>query len=244
MIDLNTQTAFIFIILFVASLVRSSIGFGDALISMPLLVILLGTKTATPLVALVASVNALLILLSDWRSVRFRAAWRLILYTFLGIPLGLLFLKSIDEKSLKLVLGLVIISFSAFRLFKPQDLDLSSDRLAPFFGLIAGLLGGAFNINGPPVVVYGILRQWPPAHFRATLQGYFFPTGLLIILGHGVSGLWTRQIALYFVCGLPFVILAFWIGKRLHQRIAPQVYARVVHGFLILAGLFLVVQSI
>ena len=42
------------------------------------------------------------------------------------------------------------------------------------FGFFAGILGGAYNTNGPPVVIYGSLRKWSPATFRATLQGYFF----------------------------------------------------------------------
>jgi hypothetical protein len=40
--------------------------------------------------------------------------------------------------------------------------------------LSAGVLGGAYGMNGPPLVIYGSLRGSSPQHFRATLQGYFF----------------------------------------------------------------------
>ena len=41
-------------VVFLAALVRSTFGFGDALIAMPFLVVLVGLKTATPLMALIA----------------------------------------------------------------------------------------------------------------------------------------------------------------------------------------------
>jgi uncharacterized protein len=46
------------VILFVAELVRSSIGFGNALVAMPLLVLVMDLRLATPLVALVSMTAA------------------------------------------------------------------------------------------------------------------------------------------------------------------------------------------
>jgi len=45
-------------------------------------------------------------------------------------------------------------------------------------------IGGAYGMNGPPLVAYGSLRRWtPPERFRATLQGYFLPARAADLIG-------------------------------------------------------------
>ena len=93
----NTMIA-VLVILFVSTLVRAVFGFGNALIAMPLLAMTaIGMKTATPLVALIASILALSILVKDWRIIDFKSTWRLLIGTLPGIPLGLLLLKGPHE---------------------------------------------------------------------------------------------------------------------------------------------------
>ena len=90
---------------------------------------------------------------------------------------------------MKSVLGLVIISFSAYSLLSRREHDLKNDSWAWLFGFGAGVLGGAYGMNGPPLVIYGSLRKWPPERFRATLQGYFLPASLIGMLGYWIAGL-------------------------------------------------------
>jgi uncharacterized membrane protein YfcA len=56
-------------VLFVAAFIRSALGFGDAVVAMPLLAMAVGLRTATPLVAFVGPTISLLILARDWRRV-------------------------------------------------------------------------------------------------------------------------------------------------------------------------------
>ena len=195
------------IILF-ATLVRAIFGFGDALIGMPLITMVVGLKSATPLVALVAVTIGRAILASNWRAVHLAGAWRLVLSTIVGIPIGLYFLKGSYEIPMQLVLGSVILLFALYSLRKSSGLELHDERYSYAFGLAAGILGGAYNTNGPAVVMYGTMRRWNPARFRATLQGYFVVTGLIILLGHGAAGLWTPMVLKLYLAALPAVCLS------------------------------------
>lgn len=138
-------------ILFISSLVRAVFGFGDALIAMPLLAMTsLGMKTASPLVALIAALLSLMVLVKDWRIIDFKSTWRLIAATVPGIPLGLLLLKGPYENAGKIILALVIIGFSLYCLLRPKLFALRHEWAAYPFGFLAGILGGAYNTNGPP----------------------------------------------------------------------------------------------
>jgi hypothetical protein len=161
-----------------------------------------------------------------------------------GIPLGLLFLKGSHEDLMKIVLAAVIITYSTYSLVRPRLLTLKNENAAYPFGFVAGILGGAYNTNGPPVVVYGTLRGWSPNDFRATLQGYFLPSGLMIVLGHGISGLWTQQVFRHYLIALPAVLIAIFLGSRLNRAIPKGRFDRYIHLLLMAIGIFLFVQSI
>ena len=238
-------TALILGIIFLATLTRATFGFGDSLLAMPLLALAVDLRLATPLVALVATTIAVLILSRSWRSVRLASAWRLILASALGVPLGLMLLgQAALDVPLKLTLAGVVIAFAAFKLLKPDALTLEDERWAWPFGFVAGVLGGAYNTNGPPVVVYGTLRRWPPETFRATLQGYFLPIGIVISIGHGLSGLWTPQVLTTYALSLPLIALAFLLGHALSERFDEARFARFIYALLIAMGLLLAAQTL
>ncbi len=67
-------------ILFLATLVRSTFGFGEALIAMPLLVNIVDFKTATPLIAMVACTISVAIIIFKRLNIQFNSAWRLAVY--------------------------------------------------------------------------------------------------------------------------------------------------------------------
>jgi uncharacterized membrane protein YfcA len=231
-------------IVFAAALVRATFGFGDALVAMPLLALVIPLREATPLMAMVAPVLSLGLLAREWRHLDLRSSLRLVLSTVAGIPLGLFVLARADERPVDLVLAAVIVLFAAYSLVRPGLLRLKTDKSAVAFGFAAGILGGAYNTNGPPVVLYGALRGWPPEAFRATLQGYFLPTGLAILAGQGIAGLWTRPVVTAFVASLPGAVLAVVIGSALARRIPAAKFSRYVYLLMLALGLVLLIKNL
>jgi uncharacterized membrane protein YfcA len=238
------HTTLVYLILFGSSFIRSTFGFGDALVAMPLLALVIGLKAATPLVALVASTIGLTILVRSWRQVRIRSAWRLIVSAAAGIPLGLLLLKGTYEGFLKILLACILIGFAAYSLARPRLLALRNDTSAFAFGFVAGILGGAYNSNGPPVVIYGTLKRWDPEAFRATLQGFLFPTSLFILAGHGLAGLWTAPVLRTYLYALPLVFVAVFLGERINRAFSTDRFSKWVYVLLISLGLLLLGETL
>src|SRR3954454_3054291 len=111
-------------VIFLATLIRSAFGFGEALVAVPLLALLMPVEVAAPLAVLVSVTVAVVILLEDWHKVHLGSAWRLVLSTLFGIPLGLLLLKAVPEPVVKAVLAVVIFAFSAYCLARRTPLQL------------------------------------------------------------------------------------------------------------------------
>jgi uncharacterized membrane protein YfcA len=230
-------------VLFLSALSRGLIGFGNALVAMPLLAFFCPIKIATPLVGLANLTGILIILAGTWRSVDLKAAWRLILACLVGIPIGLFFLQTADDTIVRMVLGAVLIGYGLYNLISPKLPYLKTEALSWPFGLASGVLGGAFNSNGPPIVIYGTLRRWVPESFRATLQSVFLPTNLMVISSHAVAGLWTADVLKLYAYSLPLMLLATLIGIRFGKRIPKEQFQKIVYGFLAAMGVLLIVRA-
>lgn len=231
-------------VVFVATVVRSAFGFGEALIAVPLLALLIPLEVATPLAVLLSVTVACVILAQDWRKIHIRSAWHLLLATLFGIPLGLLLLKRVPEPVIKALLAVLLLAFSTYSLAIRTAPHLSDDRFAWIFGFAAGVLGGAYGMNGPPLVIYGTLRRWTPEHFRATLQGYFLPASVFGLAGYWLTGLWGLEVTRYYVLSLPVAAAAIFLGGVINRRLERRSFLFLIHVGLLLIGGVLLVQSV
>ena len=238
-------TVYVLIVIFVATLIRSVFGFGEALVAVPLLALRLPVKTAAPLAVLVSVTVALIIVLQDWHHVDFRSAGWLLATTVVGIPFGILLLTHTNQRVVKALLGAVIVIFALHALVRRELRELHDDHRAPMLisGFLAGVLGGAYGMNGPPLAFYGALRRWDAQRFRATLQGYFLPASLLGMTGYWFAGLWTAQVNRYFVLCLPLALAAILLGGMVNRRLRGDLFVKYVYAGLVVVGGVLVVQA-
>jgi len=231
------------IILFFSAFIRSTFGFGNGLVAMPLIAMILDMKSTTPLVAMAGFLLASVIAAGSWRKIKINSVWRLVISSLAGIPIGLIYLKNIDDHTVKFILAVIIIVVSLYNLIKPKLFKLSDDRFSYIFGFFAGIMGGAYNTDGPPVVIYAALRRWPPEDFRATLQGYFLPTAFFIMAGHGLSALWTPPVLKYFLFSLPGIFLGIFLGGKVNKMIPAEKFIKYIYIFLILIALVFLKQT-
>jgi uncharacterized protein len=243
---LTPSLPYVVAVVFVATLIRSTLGFGEALVAVPLLALRLPLTIAAPLAVIVSVAMAAVIVAQDWRHVHLRSASGLIMAALPGIPLGILLLARGNEHAVKLILGVLIIAFSAYSLAERSTLHLREDHRGWLLGcgFLSGVLGGAYGMNGPPLAVYGALRKWSPQHFRATLQGYFLVASLAGLLGFAVAGIWSAAITRYFVISLPAILIATLLGRALNRRMQGHGFFRLVYAGLIAIGGTLIVEAL
>jgi uncharacterized membrane protein YfcA len=240
----NPDIYVVLMIVFLATFIRSAFGFGEALIAVPLLALFLPIKTAAPIAVLISITVALIVTIQDWHHIHLRSAKRLILSTFIGTPIGLFVLILFVDKIVQSILGIIIMLFALYRMISQSQYHLKDDKKGWVFGFAAGILGGAYGMNGPPLVVYGALRGWKPKQFRATLQGYFLPASIVAMLGYAIAGLWTYTVTWYFLISLPVVLIATFLGSIFTRRISSHSFMRYIYAGLLLIGIILLIQSI
>jgi uncharacterized protein len=245
MLPIDATSVRILLIVFTASLIRSTFGFGEALIAVPLLALILPVAIAAPLAVLLSCTIAAIVVVQDWHKIHVRSAGWLLAPTFVGIPFGIALLASTHQQLVKAMLALVLIAFSGYFLLgrKPPQLHHDSRGWLLGCGFVAGVLGGAYGMNGPALVVYGGMRRWSPQHFRATLQGYFLPAGLVTLAGYWMRGIWTPAVTHDYLLSLPAAVPAIFLGRALNHRLHGESFLKYVYAGLVCTGVALLLQA-
>lgn len=227
---------------FLATLVRSTFGFGEALIAVPLFSLFVPLHIAVPLSVMMSVLVAAVVVVQDRREIHSDSAKWLVLSALPGIPLGLLLLVYGNEYWVKIILGILIVIYSLYTILANNTPHLRQDNRFWLFtcGFLSGILGGAYGINGPPLVLYGHMQRWNAQHFRATLQAYFLPVSLIGLAGYFIQGLLDWQVIWYFLLCLPLMIPAIFLGRYVNRKLQGHSFFRYVYGGLLLVGLLLI----
>ena len=203
---------------FTAAALQTLAGFGFAMIVMPLAVLLFGLDVAAPLVAVIALTLYVTNLARYRRALDFREVGRLGVFAIVGVPLGVWFLTAANERIVRALLAILLLAYGLYSQLRPIRMTPVSWRWAFPAGLLAGCLGGAYNIPGPPLILYGSLRQWPQDTFRAVLQALFLISAVLVVVSHGVAGHITGPVLLRYAVALPVLLLGSAGGGLLDRR--------------------------
>lgn len=236
---------YLIVIVFFSSLINSTFGFGFALLSMPLLSLVFKLDLLGPLIPLFFMVGSCFIVFRSRQELQFKSILPLIVSTTLMVPLGVYVGKYAPETIIKIILGIFIICFSIYNLSSTKLPFLRNDKWGLLFGALSGFFAGAYNIPGPPAIIYGTLRQWSPQMFRATLQAYFLYITLLIIGNHLYLGSYQHPlIGSYFLYACPAMLLAVPLGKKINNSIPnPKVFNKYVYILMLGSGTLLIIKA-
>jgi uncharacterized membrane protein YfcA len=234
---MDMTTVFVGLAVFLAVFTQSLSGFGVALVAMALLPALMGIKVATPLVALIGLALEVVLVVYYRQSMDIRSVWKIALAAVIGTPLGVYFLARVDEKLALAILGAVIAGYALYALLGLKMPRIENPGWACLAGLIGGMLGGAYNTSGPPVIVYADCRRWPPDVFKGNLQGYFIVVSSAIVMSHAVNGNFTPQIWSLFWQSLPILGIAIVAGLTLDRWLNPAMFRRIVLILLVVMGI-------
>lgn len=237
--------------------IQSASGFGSALVAMPLLMHAMDPREASPTMALLSLLVSSFVLWRNRQSLDFARARGLILASVPGIPIGIFLLKTLPARWIHIALGSMLVAFSLWSLFfqkKHSSIEPASSDVAPIdlaakrrgklaiwiTGFSSGLLGGAYNTSGPPLVIYGSLQRLPPAEFKSVLSAYFICEGSILIVFQFATGLMTSAVAGNVLRLAPVMLLGIAGGFFVERVIPREHFARMVLVLLALLGIKLI----
>ena len=223
-----------------ASFTQGFSGFGFQLLSIPLLLFFFDIKHAVPLGALLGLVVNIYLIIQLRESIKFNEIKSLIIGAVVGIPFGVWFLLTADSSVIKFFLGIILFIFvilSLTNFINPTGINRNWGYL---FGLFSGMLGGALNTNGPPVLIYFYLKGWDKIKIKASITGLFIFSSILIVSQHAIIGLTTSAIFLDAIKFLPFVLVGQVTGSIIFKKVSSHFYNKFILFALFVISIFLI----
>lgn len=230
--------AFAAIVLFVAYIVRGIAGFGSGLISVPLLALFFPIQLVVPIIVLLDYVGSASQGLRNRKLIAWREQLPLIPFTLVGVGIGLSLLQSLNSATLAQALGVFIIIYAIYQLL-PLPVLRGSRLFAVPGGALGGLIGTVFGAGGPFYIIYLGLRGLDKGALRATFAANFLIDGGIRLGGYAMFGFFDRTALIYIACALPIVLIALFLGGRVHSTLSPKVFTRMISILLLVSGIAL-----
>jgi hypothetical protein len=212
-------------------------GFGSALVSIPLLALLLPLKVVVPLVVLLDFCASLIMGIRLRGEIDRAEVVRVLPAMFVGIAVGVTLLVMLPIRGMLLALGALVVTYGVYTLARRGAPLRLSRRWAVPAGLAGGLIGGAMGVGGPVYVMYYSGRIHDPTRLRASMSLTFvLSTGARIALLGAAGLLFERQLWLAFALQLPAVLGGLYLGQRIGGRLSRQQVMRAVAVLLVASG--------
>lgn len=111
------------------------------------------------------------------------------------------------------------------------------------FGVLAGVLNGALNEGGPPVVVFFALRRWDKDKVKVALQAFFVSMSVTTLLAQAAHGLIQQRHVYFDVVGLPAAAVGIKSGTVVYSRFDTKGFADVVVMSLLVTGVLFIYHA-
>jgi uncharacterized protein len=218
-----------------AGVVRGFSGFGSALIFVPVVSALYDPRTAAGVFMLIDLVTGIAVLPTVWREANWREIFPLTVAAVIAAQFGALILIYTDPTVLRwgivvIVLILLAVLMSGWRYHGRPILPVTLG-----VGALAGTLGGATQIVGPPVIVFWLgSAAKAVTTVRANLASFFGVFACALFVTYAVRGLLPPHVIMLALLLGPVQLLALVIGTRLFHLATAETYRRI--AYLIVAG--------
>jgi hypothetical protein len=221
----------------VAGITRGFSGFGGALIFVPLISALFGPKVAAPTLLVIDTALTLPFVLTAVRACLWRQVAPLAVGAVVAVPFGVAVLEHVDALALRwslagLSVALLALLVSGWRHSGRQGLPTT---LA--VGAIAGTLGGAAQMSGPPVVAYWLGSGQPAPLVRANLFGFFAVVTLASGSAYFANGLFTAEVGKLSLVVGPAYAIGLFAGARAFRGASDRHFRLAAYWIIALAVL-------
>lgn len=237
---------FVFCIQCLAYTVKGLIGFGNPLISAPLLSMRLDNVVITPGTLLLdCPVNAY-ITWKNRRSFQWRRILPLLLASMCGVIPGALLLRFSLPWVIKTVLGAVVVFLGAemaTRNLRPARTGRDAPWLRLVVAFFSGVCAGLFGIN-MFIVAYLQRTARDYSEFKGSMCFLFLGENLFRLCTYAVGGLLTGEVLLFGLVSVPAAVLSMGLGGWLAPRLDEGKLQKGAIVLFILGGVSIIVKSV
>ena len=231
-----------FFIILIASVLQTSSGFGFSIMATPFLLMLFSPKEAMQINIILSLVISLSLIWTIRHDVDFSLIKRIFIGSIFGAPFGSVLFATVDLVTFKFIVGFILIGLT---LLLMKNFSIQPTRNRDYgVGFLSGLLTTSIGMAGPPLLIYFAGTQKNKKIMRATSVAFFIFIYLISFMSQLVIEGTNKTVWLNSMFALPIAIIGLFIGQILFKKLNQQVFTKMIYILLLVAGIFLLSQSI
>lgn len=220
-----------------AFIIKGLVGFGDPLVSTPLLSLRLPNSTITPGIAPVSLVMNARVVWKNRKSFSLPIVLPISICVLLGIIPGTFLLRYGSPAVLKLILGIVIMFLGVEMLTRDSAAKrMPNAAVRNVISFISGITAGLFGIN---LLFLAYLERVSEnrEEFRTNVCFVFLLECIFRIILYAANGMFTKESLLLSAAALPGAFLGIKIGSVLDRRVNDRLSHRFIIYIFIIGGI-------
>lgn len=222
-------------------------GFGLALVSVPLLSLVVDAKMAVPIAGIFGWLVTFPIVWKMRHSIQYKAGLILVAGSLPASFVGAKLLASLPSQYILITMGIVLIlsSIHSMRSTKPA-FSKTSVPVTMGTGFASGVLGASVGEAGPPVIAYTSMQPWTADQAKSTLVFFFMLQMIGAIASFWTEGLITPEVSSLVGSAMPAFLVGMtsgMVGYHFLQKYKIN-YHHIVHGLLLVIGCVLVIKNV
>ena len=200
---------------------------------------------ANVLSSMLSLFTSLTVALVMWRRINLKNLVFPLVGCLLSTYLAVEFIGSQDNRTLILMLGIVLFVLSIYFFFFSGKIKIKPTWYAGLIaGVISGVMGGMFSIGGPPVVIYFLQSEDDTDSYLATISAYFVLSGVINVVTKAAKGFITANVWVAFAIGFVAMALGAVVGKLVRDECNSAIIKKAVYGFMAISGIMNIVTSL
>ena len=199
---------------------------------------------AVTLSGMLALTTSLTIAIRLSRKVTWRRLLPMLITFIIVSSICIFFLRRIEDVLLRQILGVVLILTSIYFAFVSKHITIKPTPKAQVgTGILSGLMGGFFGMQGPPAVLYYISSEPDKEHYMAMTQVYFVLGNAMMTVVRAHNGFLTSTVITSFFYGLIGVIIGTLLGAYVFNRIPSRLFRYVVYTYIGISGIIILLTA-
>ena len=234
------------LIVFIAQGLEGITGFGSTVLAVPFLAMILGLEKAVAVSGAHTWLLTLYFVIASRKHIVWKEFGFIILYVILGLPIGYLLFKNLDDTYLKLILALFMIGVGVYGIYMTRRSRVEAftepvkkSFLMRFILFLGGIIHGAFASGGPFVVIYAAQALKDKTLFRVTMCLLWLCLNTILMIFWTIDGVWSQNDNLAFyalLTTIPFLLAGIFVGDYLHHRVSEYMFRLIVFALLLGTG--------
>jgi uncharacterized membrane protein YfcA len=235
-LPLDGRLAVVALAAFVGGFMRGFVGFGAALVTMPVLSTFLGPTVAVAVTSIMGITATIQLLPEAIRHSEYKMVLPVAVAMFLAAPVGATALVYSDPAVMKIVISVLVMVMALVLAsgWKPRGLGSRGTLIAA--GGIGGLVQGVAGMGGPPVVAVALTLPGEIKKVRANVLGLMTALSFSSVPALLWFGLFTGRVIATAALLLPIYIAATALGSRYFAYGGSRHYRNAAYATLLAIG--------